>query len=324
MATPHDKFFKEMFSKKEVAESFIKNYFPQDLLKLFNTDDLEITKDSFVDEDLKEFFSDVVYRVKINDYDAFIYCLFEHKSYPDKKVSFQLLKYMTKIWNLYLKQKNSGKLPVILPLLIYHGGKRYNIDKRFSSRFNIQANTEKFIPDFEYLLFDFSKYSDLEIIGSIQLQIVLKILHTSFIDNNYDEIFADILELIKKLNDAESILEYFTTGMKYILEIKDYDFDVMHNKVNLIIPERSETFMSTANKLREEGKLDGIKKGIKEGRKEELIETIVHLTVKKLDIDSFPKELEKSLYNNEIGTLKIIRDNLLTIESIEDLEEYLN
>ncbi|CCU80958.1 hypothetical protein HSACCH_02460 [Halanaerobium saccharolyticum subsp. saccharolyticum DSM 6643] len=167
MATPHDKFFKEMFSKKEVAESFIKNYFPQDLLELFNTDDLEITKDSFVDEDLKEFFSDVVYRVKLNDHDAFIYCLFEHKSYPDKKVSLQLLKYMTKIWNLYLKQKNSGKLPVILPLLIHHGGKRYNIDKRFSSRFNIQANTKKFIPDFEYLLFDFSKYSDLEIIGSI-------------------------------------------------------------------------------------------------------------------------------------------------------------
>ena len=47
MATPHDKFFKEMFSKKEVAESFIKNYFPQDLLELFDTDDLEISKDSF-------------------------------------------------------------------------------------------------------------------------------------------------------------------------------------------------------------------------------------------------------------------------------------
>jgi len=48
------------------------------------------------------------------------------------------------------------------------------------------------------------------------------------------------------------------------------------------------------------------------------------LTVIKLNIDSFPPELEKSLYNNEIGTLKIIRDNLLTIESIEDLEKYLN
>lgn len=324
MATPHDKFFKEMFSKKEVAESFIKNYFPQDLLELFNPDDLEITKDSFVDEDLKEFFSDVVYRVKLNDHDAFIYCLFEHKSYPDKKVSSQLLKYMTKIWDLYLKQKNSGKLPVILPLLIYHGGKSYNIDKRFSSRFNIQANTEKFIPDFEYLLFDFSKYSDLEIIGSIQLQIVLKILHTSFIDKDYDKIFTDILKLIKKLNDTKTILEYFTTGMEYILEIKDYDFDIMHDKVNLIIPERSETFMSTANKLREEGKLDGIK----EGRKQELIETISILIKDKLPIDKLPDNLESKLNKLDLIVLREIRTDLLkdiiTIESLEDLEEYLN
>jgi len=116
--------------------------------------------------------------------------------------------------------------------------------------------------------------------------------------------------------------------MEYILEIKDYDFDIMHDQVNLIIPEGSETFMSTANKLREEGKLDGIKEGMKEGmregKKEELIETIINLTTKKLNINSFSPELEKSLYNTELGTLKIIRDNLLTIKSLEDLEEYLN
>ncbi|TDO94070.1 hypothetical protein DFR79_10435 [Halanaerobium saccharolyticum] len=112
--------------------------------------------------------------------------------------------------------------------------------------------------------------------------------------------------------------------MKYILEIVDYNVDIMKNKVDTIIPERSETFMSTANKLREEGKLEGIKEGMKESRKEELIETIVSLTVKKFNIDSFPPELKKSLYNNEIGTLKIIRDNLLNIESIEDLKKYLN
>jgi flagellar biosynthesis/type III secretory pathway protein FliH len=124
--------------------------------------------------------------------------------------------------------------------------------------------------------------------------------------------------------------------LKYILEIVDYDVDIMKNKVDTIIPERSETFMSTANKLREEGKLagkkegiregflDGRKEGVKEGKKEELIETIVRLTTKKLDIDSFPPELEEKLDNTELRTLKIIRDNLLTIESLEDLEEYLN
>jgi len=124
--------------------------------------------------------------------------------------------------------------------------------------------------------------------------------------------------------------------MKYILEIKDYDFDIMHDKVNLIIPERSETFMSTANKLREEGKLDGIKEGIKEGRKEgmkegrkqELIETISILIKDKLPIDKLPDNLESKLNKLDLIVLREIRTDLLkdiiNIESIEDLEEYLN
>ena len=90
--------------------------------------------------------------------------------------------------------------------------------------------------------------------------------------------------------------------------------------------------MSTADKLREEGKLagikegflDGLKEGIREGRKEELIETIVLFTTIKLEIDSLSPEIERNLKNTGLGTLKIIRDNLLNIESLEDLEKYLN
>lgn len=85
--------------------------------------------------------------------------------------------------------------------------------------------------------------------------------------------------------------------------------------------------MSTADKLREEGKLAGIKEGflegLKEGRKEELIETIILFTTIKLEIDSLSPEIERTLNNTGLETLKIIRDNLLNIESIEDLEEYL-
>lgn len=116
--------------------------------------------------------------------------------------------------------------------------------------------------------------------------------------------------------------------MKYILEIKDYEFDIMYNKVNLIIFEKSETFMSTANNLREEGKLDGIKEGMKEGRKQELIETISILIKDKLPIDKLPDNLESKLNKLDLIVLREIRTDLLkdiiTIKSLEDLEEYLN
>lgn len=96
---------------------------------------------------------------------------------------------MVRIWEHHQDHYDEEKLPLVIPLLIYHGGKRYNIDKRFSSRFNIQANTEKFIPDFEYLLFDFSKYTDQQIIGSILLQITLKILYSAFVKYNFGQQF---------------------------------------------------------------------------------------------------------------------------------------
>ena len=88
----------------------------------------------------------------------------------------------------------------------------------------------------------------------------------------------------------------------------------MKNKVDTIIPERSEIFMSTANKLREEGKLAGIKEEIREGRKEKLIETIILFTTIKLEIGSLSPEIERNLNNTKLGPLETIRDNLLTID----------
>jgi len=40
MQTPHDRFFQDMFDKKIVAEEFIKNYLPQELLELIDMDKL--------------------------------------------------------------------------------------------------------------------------------------------------------------------------------------------------------------------------------------------------------------------------------------------
>ena len=47
---PHDKFFKETFSKVEVARDFIKNYLPESVLAVIDLETLEIQKDSFINE----------------------------------------------------------------------------------------------------------------------------------------------------------------------------------------------------------------------------------------------------------------------------------
>ena len=81
---PHDKFFKETFGNVKVAKDFINNYVPQSILNIVDMNILEPQKDSFINKELQEAFSDLLFRTKINNREGYIYFLFEHKSYFSK------------------------------------------------------------------------------------------------------------------------------------------------------------------------------------------------------------------------------------------------
>ena len=80
----HDLTFKEVFSQKRIAKDFIENNIPKEALDIIDMESFELTKDTFINDVLKENFSDLIYRVKINNKDAYISFLLEHKSYKDK------------------------------------------------------------------------------------------------------------------------------------------------------------------------------------------------------------------------------------------------
>ncbi len=95
---PHDKFFKEVMSDIENARAFLQNYLPSEILQSIHTESIKIEKDSFIEKDLTEYFADLLFQAKVKNEEAYVYVLFEHKSYNDKNISLQLLKYMTSIW----------------------------------------------------------------------------------------------------------------------------------------------------------------------------------------------------------------------------------
>ena len=101
----HDKLFKEIWSDKSNAKSFLENYLPKKILEITDLDSLELCKGSFIEKNLQEFYSDMLYKVNFQKEPAYIYFLFEHKSYPDNLIHIQLLEYIIKIWKLEIKQK---------------------------------------------------------------------------------------------------------------------------------------------------------------------------------------------------------------------------
>ena len=111
---PHDKFFKEMFGQPDIAADFIANYLPAEVVGELDLSAPELVKDSFVDANLQEHFSDLLYKVKLRGAkaEAFIFFLFEHKSVPDAWVALQILRYLLEIWE-QCKREGAKKLPQI-------------------------------------------------------------------------------------------------------------------------------------------------------------------------------------------------------------------
>jgi len=175
ISSPHDKYVKFNLSIKSNAVEFFTSYFPNEILKLTDFDTLEISKNSFVDKELKEYFSDILYTVNIAGSNSYIYILFEHKSYNDSLTIIQTLKYIINIWELHLKQNKVKskykirKLPIVLPVLLYHGKEKFSSGKQLID--NMEGPIKElaqFIPNFELLLYDLSDYSDDELRGNAE------------------------------------------------------------------------------------------------------------------------------------------------------------
>jgi predicted transposase/invertase (TIGR01784 family) len=204
--TPHDRVVEKFFQENETARSLFREYLPKEIVGLLDLDSLEYLKDKFVDENLAKYYSDLLYKVNYADHlQGFIFLLLEHKSTELRFSSFQVLKYMVQIWDKFLvNHKKARHLPVIIPVVLYHGGKKWKLANRFSALFKYPVILKEFIPDFQFQLLDISHAADEEIKGSTALRILLMTLKYIFKPELKDKL-QEILRLFLEIKDTQSV-----------------------------------------------------------------------------------------------------------------------
>ncbi len=261
---PHDAFFEKIFGKKENAKEFLINYLPENILKLIDTDQLEIAKGSFIEKNLQRYFSDLLYKINFKNEKGYIYALFEHKSSPVRSTQLQLLQYMVQIWRQYNDQHPQLQLPIILPLVVYHGKKPWNIGMKFSDlmvKGSVAFN--EYIPDFTYILYDLAKYRNSEIKGSINVKASLLLMKNIFnpeLRVELDKIFS----IIKDIKDKKKIVSILETIITYIMSATELSVEELKESVEKGISKKlGEEIMTTAEKLIEQGVAQGV---LKKGR----------------------------------------------------------
>lgn len=309
---PHDKFFKEMFGNIAMAKDFMTHYLPSEVLRVVDLETLTPEKEHYIEDDLKESFSDLLFRANINGREGYLYFLFEHKSYPSKRIAIQLLHYMVRIWDDKAFKEKKDKIPIIIPMAVYHGKESWNIGLRLSDLMegyeDLPQEMKKYIPEYEYLIYDLSGYTDDEIKGDVQLRIVIKILRAIFkSDEEFFGTFKEAVEVLDKLEKQEKGIEYFKTFIYYILNArKGVTLTEIYDLVKEVSVERSDEIMTIAEELLKEGMekgilqgmekgiLQGIEKGMERGMIQERKKLVKNLFAQGLDISVIAKATELS------------------------------
>ncbi|MDU1435913.1 MAG: Rpn family recombination-promoting nuclease/putative transposase, partial [Citrobacter freundii] len=103
--TPHDAVFKKFLGHPDTARDFLDTYLPASLHELCDLDTLKLEPGSFIEEDLRASYSDVLWSLKTRTGKGYIYALIEHHIATMQK-------------HLDAGHKT---LPLVVPILFYHG-----------------------------------------------------------------------------------------------------------------------------------------------------------------------------------------------------------
>ncbi len=221
--SPHDRFFKAVFGRAEVAAEFLARYLPSAVAETLDWATLRAEKDSFLDIELAQHPTDLLYAVDVRGGSmGYIPVLFEHKSYVESRINLDLLRYRVRIWEHWLNAGNSGLLPVIVPVVVYHGAATWRVSRQFADGVAAPLALRECVPECVYYLVDLSACRDEDLRGAVILHSALLTLKYIFRDDLRERL-PGILALLRALEQSSSGLDYLHTLLRYLAQAASTD-----------------------------------------------------------------------------------------------------
>ena len=123
----HDALVKLFLSDLKVAREFLEYYLPHELQSKCDFSSVSIEPESYIENNLKRYCSDIVYKVNISSgkevESAYIYLLIEHQSTAELLMPLRMLRYQLAIIQKHVDKQGGNvlKLPMVVPIVLYNG-----------------------------------------------------------------------------------------------------------------------------------------------------------------------------------------------------------
>jgi predicted transposase YdaD len=213
IANPHDAFFRQFMSKPELARTFLREHLPPQIAQLLAAELPEQVPGSYVDEDLAQHHSDLVFRVRLKSGDpALAYVLLEHKGCSDPATRLQLLRYVARILAKWYQENDQLPLPIVVPLVAHHGPRGWKYSTEFIDLFgNVPDPLRPYLTSFRHALVDLDTVVDRAFSFNIRLDAYLKAMKYA---QRADLPQRLAIILVPELTDMDmvAILHYINSG----------------------------------------------------------------------------------------------------------------
>lgn len=282
---PHDKIFKLILAEKKQAIELINKVL--NLSPKLTEKEIERYSTEHIDYLLRESASDFIYKMKQMD----IFFLLEHQSTIDYNMPKRILEYEVEIIKEAVKgkklTKNNHKLPTVIPIVIYTGSRKWNVEKYIQECQVILQGAER-VNLGEYYVIDVNDYSNEEL--------------------EKDELFLSKVLLLEKLKKEEDIIQVLD---RIIHTEKDSDNQEILKRVIAFIlkgkistknikerlkkleKEEPDMVIEVLQKENERQRKIGIREGMKQGIKQGIRQATSNIAQKMLQLGIKPEDIEK-------------------------------
>ncbi|NUQ77942.1 MAG: Rpn family recombination-promoting nuclease/putative transposase [Polyangiaceae bacterium] len=318
----HDLLFRGTFSQPEHAASILRLLLPPALVARLDWSTLAHCPGSFVDEALSERFTDLLFSVVFGGRPSLLYLLFEHQSQSEPFMAMRLLRYEVRIWEAWLKDHPAAKrVPAILPVVLHHSPKGWTAEVSFEALLDIEPELFEtlapYVPRFRFILDDISAASDEALRGramSALGRLVLWCLRNARTPENLVWGLKGWVDLVREVRRAPNGAAALQMIFRYIYMVNErFDTKELVGLLEQAVGEEGKAEMtSVADKLREEGRLEGERKGLLRGQRNILLKQL------RARFGELPEATVARVNAAELGQLDTWAERVLSAQTLAD------
>jgi len=281
MSGVHDRFVRYTFSQPERAEAELRAALPAHVVSAVDWSSLQRESGSVVDPELRHTETDLLFTARLRTgHPVLVYVLLEHQSTVDRWMALRMLRYVVRLVEHWRQEHpEREQLPVILPLVMYHGEDgAWTAARRVEDLFELPGEAQEererwraLVPRFEYLLDDLTAERAEALLarpGPPLVRLTWLLLRYS----RSKELARKLLEwgaLFAQVLAERGGTEHLKTVLHYLLWIGDAAIHEATGQVldSVVDAQHAEELMrSYGEELMERGRQQGLALGREEGR----------------------------------------------------------